>query len=170
MGTNKKLDASHILMLRIMLLEPNIKNSLLVDGQIAKEFIINDDGSILIGRSKYGWINKLFNQYDKISFSEVCNRIIVTITPEVGRDTLEMLNEALNNVIRHDDKEKMIDLLLYYMQLIYKKEIYNLIKSNYKVKPQPLNSGIFKGTRTLIVDLGKGGCIPIQLQAEVEFE
>lgn len=57
MATNKKpIDSYHLQMLKLIMSDPRIQNNLLMDG--SKKINVGTDGTILIGRYKYGWVKK----------------------------------------------------------------------------------------------------------------
>lgn len=67
MATSKKpIDSYHLQMLQLIMSDPRIQNNLLMDG--SKTIKVEYDGTVLIGRHKYGWVNKWFNSYYVIDF------------------------------------------------------------------------------------------------------
>ena len=79
MATSKKpIDSYHLQMLQLIMSDPRIQNNLLMDG--SKTIKVGHDGTVLIGRHKYGWVNKWFNSYYVIDFFSLVQRIAFIIT------------------------------------------------------------------------------------------
>lgn len=122
MATNKKpIDSYHLQMLQLIMSDPRIQNNLLMDG--SKTIKVGYDGTVLIGRHKYGWVNKWFNSYYVIDFFSLIQRIAFIITGVESNNCdksglVGFLTEAIDKVLKKDEKEKVIELLLYYCTLL----------------------------------------------------
>ena len=49
-----KINPYKLDMLRLLLKDPKIQSCVIWDGETAKEFLVKDNGDILLGRCKYG--------------------------------------------------------------------------------------------------------------------
>lgn len=122
MATSKKpIDSYHLQMLQLIMSDPRIQNNLLMDG--SKTIKVGHDGTVLIGRHKYGWVNKWFNSYYVIDFFSLVQRIAFIITGVESNNCdksglVGFLTEAIDKVLKKDEKEKVIELLLYYCTLL----------------------------------------------------
>lgn len=122
MATSKKpIDSYHLQMLQLIMSDPRIQNNLLMDG--SKTIKVKYDGTVLIGRHKYGWVNKWFNSYYVIDFFSLVQRIAFIITGVESNNCdksglVGFLTEAIDKVLKKDEKEKVIELLLYYCTLL----------------------------------------------------
>ena len=160
-----KLKQGKLDMLCLLLKDPKIRSCIEVDGSYAKEIIVQDNGDILLGRSKHGWINRLFNSYKEIDFFSTASKIAVVITGGVHETNSEMdglIKEIVNKTLVNDNREQIIDLLFQYVVLFCKDSIYysEYIRGKPKIKDL---SGTVIGT--VGVDLGGAyiGQIPLVL-------
>jgi len=160
-------------MLQLMLKDPKIKSCIIMDGAYAGEVKVTKEGNVLLGRTRCGWINRIFNQYDKIDFFTLANKIAVIVTGKntIGgdpNDLRDMVWEIVNNVIASDDKEKVIELLFFYLTLMCSDSPF---KSRYidvevpTTKGKGIKSSYYRttGKATAYMDLGTGEGIPIDL-------
>ena len=124
MATSKKpIDSYHLQMLQLIMSDPRIQNNLLMDG--SKTIKVEYDGTVLIGHHKYGWVNKWFNSYYVIDFFSLVQRIAFIITGVESNNCdksglVGFLTEAIDKVLKKDEKEKVIELLLYYLHYLMK--------------------------------------------------
>lgn len=173
MISTKPLDKYHLMMLQLILADPKIRKTFIMDGQIVGEFTILPDGSVKLGKSKCGWINTLFNQYVTITFFEVANRIACNIT---GADTnhcdkdsmVGFIRETIDKVINTDEKDKVVELLLYYTMLFDENSALKLKYNMQEDNPQPeRKSGaqIKTGIIRALMDIG-GETLPVELNVE----
>ena len=121
--TKAAIDKYKLGMLQLMLKDPKIKECIVMDGSYAGEVRVMKNGDLLLGRTKYGWINKVFNQYDKIDFFTLANKIAVIITDrnESGgnpNDLQKMVWEIVDKEKKKKDRESVIELLFYYLVLM----------------------------------------------------
>lgn len=122
MATNKKpIDSYHLKMLDLIMTDPRIQKNLLMDG--SKTISVESDGTVLIGRHKYGWINKWFNSYYIMDFFSLVQRVAFVITGVESNNCdkkglVGFLTEAIDKVLKKDEKEKVIELLLCYCTLL----------------------------------------------------
>ena len=122
---SKPIDQYHLKMLELILMDNRILENLKVDGVQVSKIKIAEDGSILMGKYKHGWINGLFNAYYQIGFFEVVQRIAFIITggKNINRDRDSLagfIKEAIDKILDKDEKEKVIELLLHYSTLLSK--------------------------------------------------
>ena len=93
------------------------------DLEIYKNISIEDNGNIILGKSKYGFINQAFNTKIVVPFTEISAKIIRVLkdgidkNSEIGQRISNALNqEYLDNILDSDDKNKLVDSLfaIYY--------------------------------------------------------
>lgn len=114
-------------MLRLLLKDPKIKSCIIVDGSYAGEIEIKENGDILLGKSKYGWVNRLFNSYKEFDFFTIASKIAVTITGGISKNNSEwagMLKEIADKSLVRNDREQIIDLLFQWVVLFDTDSIY----------------------------------------------
>lgn len=118
---NKPIDQYHLKMLDLILSDPRISNNLLMDGN--KTIKLQENGTVMIGKHRFGWINEWFNSYYIIDFFSLVQRIACIITGVESNNCdkqglVGILTEAIDKVLKKDEKEKVIELLLYYCTLL----------------------------------------------------
>lgn len=154
-----KLKPGKLDMLRLLLKDPKIRQCIIVDGSYAGEIKIKDNGDILLGRSKRGWINSLFNSYKEIEFFSIASKIAAIITGAVTKTNPEMdglIKEIVNKVLVTDNREQIVDLLFQYVILFCDESIYHTEYIRGDLKPsQNKESKKIIGT----VGLDLGGCV-----------
>ena len=110
-----KLSQAKLDMLRLLLKDPKIKSCVIVDGSYAGEIQLKENGDILLGKSKRGWVNRLFNSYKEIDFFTIASKIAVTITGGISKtnssEWVGMLQEIADKALIRNDREQIIDLL-----------------------------------------------------------
>lgn len=123
-----KLPEAKLDMLRLLLKDPKIKSCVIVDGSYAGEIIVKENGDILLGKSKMGWINRLFNSYKEIEFTTIATKIAAVITGGISKsnrsDWLGMIEEILDKTLYSDNREQIIDLLFQWVVLFDQDSIY----------------------------------------------
>jgi len=175
---SKPIDKRHLVMLKLILMDDRILESLHVDGALAKKISVKEDGSLAIGKYKYGWVNEFFNSYYHISFFEVVQRIAFVITGgnsnNCDKDGLVgFIQEAIDKILKKDEKEKVIELLLHYSTLLSDSSPLKITYDNKKDDPGfNRNEGTrvrkhMVGVADAIIDFG-GEQIPVQLHVDVK--
>ena len=139
-----KISTGKLEMLRLLLKDPKIKSCIIVDGSYAGEIEIKENGDILLGRTKFGWVNRLFNSYKEIDFFSMASKIAVVITGSVKESNSEMvgiMDEIINKTLITNNREQVIDLLFQYVVLFDKDSIYasKFIRGD-TLKPRILDS------------------------------
>lgn len=122
-----KLSQAKLDMLRLLLKDPKIKSCIIVDGSYAGEIKIKENGDILLGKSKHGWVNRLFNSYKEFDFFTIASKIAVTITGGISKNNSEwagMLKEIADKSLVRNDREQIIDLLFQWVVLFDTDSIY----------------------------------------------
>ena len=146
---SKPIDKRHLVMLKLILMDDRILESLHVDGALAKKISVKEDGSLAIGKYKYGWVNEFFNSL-------------------VG-----FIQEAIDKILKKDEKEKVIELLLHYSTLLSDSSPLKITYDNKKDDPGfNRNEGTrvrkhMVGVADAIIDFG-GEQIPVQLHVDVK--
>lgn len=120
---SKPIDLRHKKKLEIILMDKRILKDLHIDGAIAKRTKVHEDGSISVGKYKYGWMNEWFNSYYTISFFELVSRISFIITGGESNNCdndglVGFITEAIDKVLKKDEKEKVIDIIFYYCDML----------------------------------------------------
>lgn len=164
-----KINSYKLDMLRLLLKDPKIRSCVIWDGETAKEVLVEENGDILLGRCKYGWVNRLFNSYKEIDFFTMASKIAVCVTGSVKKvnpDLVGIFDEILNKVLITNNREQIIDLLFQYVVLFDEESVFsskfiqgNALRSRNKDDPHSKQIGK--------VALDLGGCflgdIPIIL-------
>ena len=122
-----KLSQAKLDMLRLLLKDPKIKSCIIVDGSYAGKIEIKENGDILLGKSKHGWVNRLFNSYKEFDFFTIASKIAVTITGGISKNNSEwagMLKEIADKSLIRNDREQIIDLLFQWVVLFDTDSIY----------------------------------------------
>lgn len=131
-----KLPQGKLDLLRLLLKDPKIKSCIIVDGSYAGEIQIKENGDILLGKSKHGWVNRLFNSYKEFDFFTIASKIAVTITGGLSKNNdsewAGMLKEIADKTLVRNDREQIIDLLFQWIVLFDADSIYasKYIKGN----------------------------------------
>ena len=110
-----KIDNIRKTLLQLILNEPKIRSTLMVDGMPAKQIIVDGEGNVLLGKGSNSWLNWLFNRYDKIDFFTLVSKIAVCVAPQ--NDCDQIITEAINRSLRNGEKDSVIDLLFDYIRL-----------------------------------------------------
>lgn len=120
-----KIPKAKLDMLRLLLTDQRIKNSVVGMGN-ANEILVTDEGNVLVGKSKYGWVNKIFNSYKEIDFFTVASKIAVMITTKntISKHLVGLFDEIVNKTLVNNDREQVIDLLFQYIVLFDKDSIF----------------------------------------------
>ena len=113
------LDKDHVKLIEMLLSEPKIAESVLVDidkSETYKDSYVNEDGSIVLGKRRIRWWNKLFNLEKTISFKDFAFntfRALVGLTEEVNRNTVLMglSQEIIAKAVLDKDYEFVVDRL-----------------------------------------------------------
>lgn len=174
----KPIDERHLAMLKLILMDDRILQSLHVDGNLAKQITVNKDGSISIGRYSNGWVNSIFNSYFNISFFEVVQRIAFVITGGNSNNCdndglVGFIHEAIDKVLKKDEKEKVIELLLHYCTLLSNDSPLKLTYNSKQDDPrlnQKKETRAYRhmaGVADAYLDLGTEQ-IPIQLHVDIQ--
>ena len=164
-----KINPYKLDMLRLLLKDPKIRSCVVWDGETAKEILVEENGDILLGRCKYGWVNHLFNSYKEIDFFTMASKIAVCVTGSVKKvnpDLVGIFDEILNKVLITNNREQIIDMLFQYVVLFDEESVFsskfiqgNTLRSRNKDDPKSRTIGK--------VALDLGGCflgdIPIIL-------
>ena len=126
MSAAVKLSPAKLDMLQLLLKDPKIKSCIIVDGSYAGEIRIEENGDILLGRTKRGWYNRLFNSYKEVDFYTMASRIAVVITSTLSKseDLGGLIQEIIDKTLLNDDREQIIDMLFQYVVLFCKDSIY----------------------------------------------
>lgn len=123
-----KLPEAKLDMLRLLLKDPKIRTCVIVDGAYAGEIVVKENGDVLLGKSKYGWVNRLFGSYKEIDFFTIASKIAVVITGGIAKsnskDMVGMLEEIANKTLIADNREQIIDLLFQWVVLFDQESIY----------------------------------------------
>lgn len=123
-----KLSQAKLDMLRLLLKDPKIKSCIVVDGSYAGEIQLKENGDILLGKSKHGWVNRLFNSYKEFDFFTIASKIAVTITGGISKtnssEWVGMLQEIADKALIRNDREQIIDLLFQWVVLFDTESIY----------------------------------------------
>lgn len=127
MDAVKKISPAKLEMLRLLLQDNKIKSCIIVDGSYAGEIDVTETGDIKLGRTKFGWVNSLFNMYTTIDFFTMASKIAAIITGCVKQSNerlVGMIQEIIDKVLINDDREQIIDLLFQYIVLFDKDSPY----------------------------------------------
>lgn len=122
-----KINQYKLALLRLLLQDPKIRSCLIWDGEVAKELLVKDNGDILLGRCRYGWVNRLFNSYKEIDFFTMASKIAVCVTGSVKKinpDLGGMFEEIINKVLITNNREQIIDMLFQYTVLFDEDSVY----------------------------------------------
>lgn len=138
-ASNKPIDKYHMKMLELLLSDPQVKNAINIDGNKITSFTIREDGTALFGVFKRGWVNRLFNTYYQIDFLGVVQRIayVLTNNGQTGNDLMEFVKESIDKIVRKDEKEKVIELLLQYAMLLSENSVFKLRYNAKEDSPEP---------------------------------
>lgn len=171
-ASNKTIDIYHMKMLELLLLDPKVKEAIKIDGKQINRFDLREDGTAIFGVFKWGWINRLFNSYYQIGFLEVVQRIayVLTNNGNTGNDLMEFIRESIDKVIKKDEKEKVIELLLQYAMMLSENSVLKLQYNSSKDSPEPKKTDKIRnihGRGLGGIDLG-GEILPIELLVTVE--
>lgn len=159
-------------------MDDRILEGLHMDGNVAQHVVVKNDGGLAIGKYKSGWVNNLFNSYYYISFFEVVQRIAFIITGgnsnNCDKDGLVgFIQEAIDKVLKKDEKEKVIELLLHYSTLISEDSPLKITYNTEKDDPGfNKNKGTcakqrMVGVADAIIDFGNEQ-IPVQLHVDIK--
>lgn len=173
-ASNKPIGKYHMKMLELLLSDPQVNNAVVcMDGKKCTTFTIRDDGTALFGVFKWGWINRLFNTYYQTDFLTVVQRIayVLTNNGNTEDDMMEIIKESIDKVIKKDEKEKVIELLLHYAMLLSENSVLKL-RYNYKEdKPSSAKEGNkirrIRGMGKCGLNLG-GECIPLDIEVTID--
>lgn len=176
--TAKPIDERHLAMLKLILMDERILQSLHVDGNLAKKVSVNNDGSISIGKYSNGWVNSFFNSYFNISFFEVVQRIAFVITGGNSNNCdseglVGFIHEAIDKVLKKDEKEKVIELLLHYCTLLSNDSPLKLTYDSDRDNPRSNEKKDTYAKRHMVgvanafIDFGTEQ-IPVQLHVDVQ--
>ena len=111
----KALTLSRKKMLEILLSDPIVLSKVLMENELPKTVKIKDDGSIIFGKTKYNWINKLVGCFRQVSLLEVSINIADAITGsgnnrnEEGFDCIT--KNILDSAIKKQDLDRIVDIL-----------------------------------------------------------
>lgn len=155
MSAAVKLSQAKLDMLQLLLKDPKIKSCIIVDGSYAGEIRIEENGDILLGRTKRGWYNRLFNSYKEIDFYTMASRIAVVITNTLSKseDLGGLIQEIIDKTLLNDSREQIIDMLFQYVVLFCKDSIYYSQFTKNKASPNGAN-GRSRVIGTTGIDLG----------------
>lgn len=104
--------------------------------EIAKNIKICEDGTVILGKTKYAFINRLFNDEKILSISDICIRIISIITGKgktKNTEAFKSLIEDLTIALDKGDYSYAITRIFIAYRLGYKSDIVNM----YKVANEP---------------------------------
>ena len=127
MDAVKKISEAKLDMLRLLLKDEKIRSCIVMDGSYAREIEVTETGDIKLGRTKYGWVNSLFDMYTIIDFFTMASKIAAVITGCVGKSNEQMvgmIQEIIDKTLMSDNREKVIDLLFQYIVLFDKDSPY----------------------------------------------
>ena len=167
-----KINPFKLDMLRLLLKDPKIRSCIIWDGETAKELLVKDNGDILLGRCKYGWVNRLFNSYKEIDFFTMASKIAVCITGSVKKinsDLGGMFEEIINKVLITNNREQIIDMLFQYVVLFDEESVFasKFIRGDTILNKQQETTTTFQKRNIGKVAIDLGGCflgdIPITL-------
>lgn len=98
------------------------KKLFMSDGALAKNFKLQKDGSVVLGRTKYDFINRLFGDRKELSVTDLCLRIIDEISGK-GRTRNKDAFRALNlDFIEKALENKRFDTAISRLFLAYRIE------------------------------------------------
>ena len=103
--------------LNLLLMDETIRQSLMMDQEVAKRITILDDGSVRLDKHKSKFLNWMFNEGSTISFIEVCGIITNILSGHPSNRNgivLDGLAKGItNNLIdqSEDASESMVDTL-----------------------------------------------------------
>lgn len=100
-----------------LLEDPAYNSEILLDGDIPKTIEVQDDGSVLIGRTSKSWINYFFPRDKRvIEFPMIAFRIAENLT-KIARPGTQLdkylAKEILAKAIRSRQYDKVVDMLLH---------------------------------------------------------
>lgn len=72
----KKIRSEKIETLEFMLKDKTIRNSLLMEKEVARSIKVMDDGSVVLGRTSCRWWNHFIGDERVITFNEFCIHLI----------------------------------------------------------------------------------------------
>lgn len=80
-----------------LLKDERLTRNILVNGEVAKSIVVNDDGSVTIGRAKTHWWNYLFLETRELSFLDVSVNILAALSQYAipGTALLEGLSKEI---------------------------------------------------------------------------
>jgi hypothetical protein len=73
--------------------------------KIAKHIEINLDGSVTLGKTRYKFINRLFNDEKRLSVNDICLRLIKVVTGKGGAKNNEAFKSLILDLTKALDKE-----------------------------------------------------------------
>lgn len=160
----------HIKKMQLLLEDPIVVPHFTLDGVKAGTIRINENGDVVLGRSRMGWKNRLFNSEFTISFLEASIRIAKAYCGTINRDDmLEFLKEFHDNVIAADKKENIIDMLLVYAMMYVKDSALSskcINGENVDAYARRNSSKSRRYIGQVYADLG-GNCMKIPLEVEM---
>lgn len=102
-------------LLRVLLKDDNLNSVLLMNGEVARNIKIKDDGSIEIGRTKAHWWNLFFNDIRRMTFIEVAFALAKVMAGNKANSNEVIFkglsNEIIENAIQRDDLDYVVDAL-----------------------------------------------------------
>jgi len=131
-------------MLRTLLKDPNIAGCLLQEGEVFHILTINDDGSIVLGRTKSRWYNRFFNSEHRIDFMTLTLLISQKISGAKELDDNNMFaglsREVLKQAFLNKNEDYIVDALFDTVRMLCD----GPLKSNYSKldnnKAEPRNT------------------------------
>ena len=112
----KKIRSEKIETLEFMLKDKTIRNSLLMEKEVARSIKVMDDGSVVLGRTSCRWWNHFIGDERVITFNEFCIHLIDILSGQKNNKNEVVLNGLKQYFVDglFDDAvtpEYMIDLL-----------------------------------------------------------
>ena len=138
--SKKKIASEKIETLAFMLKDKTIRNSLLMEKEVARSIKVMDDGSVILGKTSCVWWNHFIGDERVITFNDFCIKLIDILSGQKNNKNLTVLNGLKQYFVDglFDDEvspEYMIDLLFDCFRHGFNSP-YSALDINLKTNPQ----------------------------------
>lgn len=124
--TTKQLSERAVADMKYILADDQFMLNLLVDEEkkIAKHVSLNSDGSITIGKTKYGWLNRLLGAERTIGFDDFVLRLIDFMAGHISnRNEIAkagMSQDFIKQRFGQYDRDEIVEMVFAYYRFGYK--------------------------------------------------
>lgn len=141
----KELKTSALNDLRRIIMDKSVISSFTVDGiQKAKYIEIQSDGSIVLGVSKYRFVNRLWRSEVILSISDLCIKLIQIISKKFNDSERKQISssmfEEVTLSIDKEDYSQAISRLFIAYRLLYCDDLSDMFDDNNVVKTKQQNN------------------------------